>query len=201
MSAAISNLSSGLYWEIYANILRVDRTWNSTEKCISPKACTVCVGLHLFWFVQHDCETVLHGYGRHHFLTILSRICGDSRPVFGLANGFIDHLYTQLGTTSNYSATANLHTLQITTAIAKPFPACCIFTSRSLTTASNSGDSSASRSQVLSSQAPVQNSTELIQSWSYFTICGCPPIISSWRQAPWDSRPEVSFFFQLRPCG
>jgi hypothetical protein len=35
--------------------------------------------------------------------------------------GFIDHLYTPVATTSNYSALANLHTLQITTAPAKPF--------------------------------------------------------------------------------
>jgi hypothetical protein len=33
---------------------------------------------------------------------------------FGLANGFTDHLYTPLGTTSNYSAIADFHTLQIT---------------------------------------------------------------------------------------
>jgi hypothetical protein len=33
---------------------------------------------------------------------------------FGLANGFIDHLYTPLGTTSNYSAIVDFHTLQIT---------------------------------------------------------------------------------------
>jgi hypothetical protein len=33
---------------------------------------------------------------------------------FGLANGFIDHLYTPLGTTSNYNAVADFHTLQIT---------------------------------------------------------------------------------------
>jgi hypothetical protein len=39
----------------------------------------------------------------------------------GLVNGFTDHLYTPLGTTSNYSAIANLHTLQITTAPPKPF--------------------------------------------------------------------------------
>jgi hypothetical protein len=36
-------------------------------------------------------------------------------------NGFIDHLYTPLGTTSTYSAIANLHNLQITRALAKPF--------------------------------------------------------------------------------
>jgi hypothetical protein len=38
-------------------------------------------------------------------------------------NGFIDHLYTQLGTISNYRSLADLHTLQITTTHAKPFPA------------------------------------------------------------------------------
>jgi hypothetical protein len=38
------------------------------------------------------------------------------------------------------------------------FPACCVFTSRSLTMASNSGDSSAPRTHVLSSQFPLQNS-------------------------------------------
>jgi hypothetical protein len=36
-------------------------------------------------------------------------------------NGIIGHLYTRLGTTSNYSAIANLPTLQITTAITTPF--------------------------------------------------------------------------------
>jgi hypothetical protein len=56
----------------------------------------------------------------------------------------------------------------ITTASAKSFPASCVFTSRSLATASNSGDFSASRAEILSerrlpsncvfsSQTPVQN--------------------------------------------
>jgi hypothetical protein len=36
-------------------------------------------------------------------------------------NGFIDTLYTPLGTTGNYTTIANLHTLQITKAPAKPF--------------------------------------------------------------------------------
>jgi hypothetical protein len=57
---------------------------------------------------------------------------------------FIDHLNTQLVTTSNYSAIANLHTLQITRAYAKSFPACNVFTGRFLLTASNSADSSVS---------------------------------------------------------
>jgi hypothetical protein len=36
-------------------------------------------------------------------------------------NKFVDHLYTPLGTTSNYRAIANLQSLQITTTPAKPF--------------------------------------------------------------------------------
>jgi hypothetical protein len=73
-------------------------------------------------------------------------------------------LLTQLGTTSNYTAIANLHTSQITTVSAKHFPACCVLTSLSLATASNSGDSSSCCAQVLSSQPPVQNSTNL---WTF----------------------------------
>jgi hypothetical protein len=66
--------------------------------------------------------------------------------------------YTRLGTTSNYSATTNHHNSEIRTP-AYPFAACCVFTSLSLATASNSGDSSASRVQVLTSKHSVQNST------------------------------------------
>jgi hypothetical protein len=36
------------------------------------------------------------------------------------------------------------------------------------------------------------------QSWSYFTTGGLPSISSSWRQAPWHSRP--AFSFQLNTC-
>jgi hypothetical protein len=40
---------------------------------------------------------------------------------FGLEIGFIDHLNTPLMNALNYSATANLRTLQINTAHAKTF--------------------------------------------------------------------------------
>jgi hypothetical protein len=54
----------------------------------------------------------------------------------------------------------------ITTAPSKPFPACCIFISRSLAAASNSDDSSASRAQVLSSQPPcAEHSSQLATKW------------------------------------
>jgi hypothetical protein len=77
-------------------------------------------------------------------------------------NGFIDHLKTRLRNTNNYRATSNLHNSRITIALAKPFPACCVLISHSLATASNNGDSSALRAQFLSSQIPVQNSTDFV---------------------------------------
>jgi hypothetical protein len=42
---------------------------------------------------------------------------------YGLDIGFIDHSYTPLGTTSNCSAIANLHTLQVIVASAYSLPA------------------------------------------------------------------------------
>jgi hypothetical protein len=57
--------------------------------------------------------------------------------------GFIDHFNTRLVTTLNYGAIADFRTLQTAPAHTKSFPACFVFTSRPLITASNSGDSSA----------------------------------------------------------
>jgi hypothetical protein len=124
-------------------------------------------------------------------------------------------LLTPLRTTRNYSATAHLHALLFTTATAKPFTACCVLTSRSLATASNSGDSSASRAQVLLSQRPVQNSCQfppncqlsryhpfsiiLSAKLKSFTTGGLPPISSSWRQ-PLETHDHRFFFLQLNPC-
>jgi hypothetical protein len=103
-----------------------------------------------------------------YILYILSRVWEWLQMRCGLDIGFINNLYTQLGIRSNYSATADLHNSQIGTAPAKSFPAYCVFTSHTLATASNSGDSSVSHAQVLSewqlpsnchfsSQTPVQN--------------------------------------------
>jgi hypothetical protein len=86
-------------------------------------------------------------------------------------NGFIDHLYTRLGTSSNYSAKANLHNSQITTAAAKHFPACYVFTRRSLITASNSGDSSASASKSSLNAGSISTdsvTTDRIPGWRPF---------------------------------
>jgi hypothetical protein len=46
---------------------------------------------------------------------------GEYRRGFGLEIGFIDHFNTQLVNTLNYSAIADLHTLQNTIAHAKSF--------------------------------------------------------------------------------
>jgi hypothetical protein len=75
-------------------------------------------------------------------------------------NGYTDHLHTRLvnTSTSNYTSIADLHKSQFTAVPIKPFSACCAFTNRSLATASNNGNFSASRVQVLSSQPPLQNS-------------------------------------------
>jgi hypothetical protein len=78
-----------------------------------------------------------------------------------MVNGFIDHLYTQLGSMYNYNAIANLHNSQITIAPAKPFLSCHILTPRPLVMASNSRDSSTSRSHILLSQPRVQKSSQL----------------------------------------
>jgi hypothetical protein len=69
-----------------------------------------------------------------HGSCILSRFRGLRviyRRVSDWIIGFIDHLYTPLGTTSNYSAIVILHTLQFTVTHALGFS---IFTSRILAT-------------------------------------------------------------------
>jgi hypothetical protein len=87
---------------------------------------------------------------------------------------FIDHLYTQLISTTNYSATADLHNSQITTAPVKPFTTCCVFTSRSLViTTCNSGDSSASALKSSSNGGSLQTDS-FLPTFSYRTDLVAP---------------------------
>jgi hypothetical protein len=122
-----------------------------------------------------------------------------------LVNGFIDHLYTPLGTVSNYSAVANLHTLQITTAPAKLFSSLQIFISCYLATASVTGDSSTSHAQVLSSQPPVQNclKRKLTTNWVRVRVTLRLAITASqFVLATSPLRLTISnFIFQLNTCG
>jgi hypothetical protein len=57
----------------------------------------------------------------YHILKGTVTCMSDYRWGFGLEIGFIGHFNTRLVTTINYSAIADLHTLQITTAHAKSF--------------------------------------------------------------------------------
>jgi hypothetical protein len=67
-----------------------------------------------------------------HIDTVTCRgLCVTYKTGFGLDIGFIDTLYTQIGTTGNYSAIADLHTLQFTVTHALGFS---IFISRILAT-------------------------------------------------------------------
>jgi hypothetical protein len=68
----------------------------------------------------------------------------DFRRGFGLDIGCIDHFNTKLVITLNYNAIADLRTSQTTPARANSFPACSVFTSSYLVTATNNGYSSAS---------------------------------------------------------
>jgi hypothetical protein len=79
---------------------------------------------------------------------------------YGFVNGFIDNLHIPLRTTSNYSAIADFHTVQITT---RYVFSCSGFTSHCLVTANNNGDSSASVTMsLLSGEYPTTElSTEL----------------------------------------
>jgi hypothetical protein len=54
-----------------------------------------------------------------HSNNILTYMEWNTKRGFGLVNEFIGYLYTRLVSTSNYSATANLHNLQIARAHAK----------------------------------------------------------------------------------
>jgi hypothetical protein len=89
----------------------------------------------------------------------------DYRGGFGVDIAFIDHLYTRLGTTSNYSAAANLHSSQITRAPAKPFPAFCAFNRRPLVTASNR-DSSVSTLMIYLNVGFLPNIFQLSSSFT-----------------------------------
>jgi hypothetical protein len=62
----------------------------------------------------------------------------------------LTNLYTRLRSTGNYSATA------------ETFPACFVFNSRSLTTASNNGDSSVSRAQITAFRAELNSQLTII---------------------------------------
>jgi hypothetical protein len=116
---------------------------------------------------------------------------------------------------NNYSAIANLYTLQMTTAPAKPFRVYCFFNSRSLATISNSGYPAAFRAQVLFSQpsVPSIDSEILTANYNSGVRVGVRVRVritlrlAVYRQSlrlgasPLEIHDQRSFFFQLSPCG
>jgi hypothetical protein len=112
---------------------------------------------------------------------------------FGLVIGFIWLLWTV--TTSNYNRLTNLRTLYFT--VVRASSSQFVFSSHRLVTTSNIVDSSAFLLDA-SYLRWLATGWHLTRSQSYFTICGLPPITSSWHKAPWGSRPKI--FFKLNPC-
>jgi hypothetical protein len=96
------------------------------------------------------------------------------------------------------------------------FSVCCGFTSRCLVTADVPLPGGSRTVSVPQLPASISNSSQglnrsgpLTHSFtpltlrvreSYFTTGGLPPVSWSWRQAPWDSRPDI-LFLQLSSCG
>jgi hypothetical protein len=115
-----------------------------------------------------------------------------------VVKGFIDHLYTPLGTASNYSPTADLHNTQITTEPAKRFAACCVFLSFFLVAASNSGDSLASAltpfsaGHRLTNEISSEPKSQLLYDWRFtanqFVMSSNPLRITT------------TYFIQLNSC-
>jgi hypothetical protein len=100
---------------------------------------------YLCWILQHLHMSLRTWISCYYCYLILSP------SMNGALDGFLYWMLDLLTTYTHDSelqavnnTTASLHNSQITTAPAKPFPACSVITSRSLITGSNSGESSAS---------------------------------------------------------
>jgi hypothetical protein len=115
-----------------------------------------------------------------------------------LETAFIDHLYTRLLSTSNYSATAisiihkaPQHPLSFS-------PTCCFCNSRSLSTAFNSGDSSGSRSHAVTVRRISLSSFS--RSRSHIATDG-QSVSMSWCRAPSGDRDQIFItVWQSRCC-
>jgi hypothetical protein len=94
------------------------------------------------------------------FLCILSRV---GVTIDGVWIGEWIH-WPLIHTTRKYCWSP--HNSQITTAPSKSLPACCVFTSHSRATVSNTGNSSAPRTQVLPLKPPALNCL-----WTIFSSC------------------------------
>jgi hypothetical protein len=129
--------------------------------------------------------------------SILSRVWVDHDEILDWLLDLLTTL-TYIVITLNYSSIANLHTLWITTAYAKSFPAGSVFTSSCLVKASDKCYSSASvvksclnGGSLLAAQSSKSKS-ELLYDWRFtanqFVLASSP------------LRPTARHFFQLNSC-
>jgi hypothetical protein len=83
--------------------------------------CWNCNYVHIYLFILNDSNMNWQYHLLNNILSVShGKYCHVLRGVwlwtgYGFVNGFIDHLYTPLGTTSNYRAIAIPHTLKTTT--------------------------------------------------------------------------------------
>jgi hypothetical protein len=108
-----------------------------------PYAASYDLNVWIFSPYRHDLGVWLSTGGMDFWMDLLTTYAHQSELQVITALSLISTLYKSLQ-----------HRLNL-------FPACRVFISLSLATASNSGDSSASRVQVILSQPPVQNSCQL----------------------------------------
>jgi hypothetical protein len=102
----------------------------------------------------------------NHVCSIYYHVLEYSWWRFGLEIRFIDHL--QILTANHYNTIANFHTLPITTTHAKSFQSFTVSPSRSLATASNSGDSSTAPATSSLHRFPYNSltaSTDKVPGW------------------------------------
>jgi hypothetical protein len=118
--------------------------------------------------IKHVCPQILAWVALHTYLNIVTNV-SDCRRGFGLEIGFIGHLNIWRMATVNYSAVADLRTLQITRAHAKYLQSAVSFIRCSLVTVSNSGDSLT---------APTKSS---LQRLPYNSLSASTYWLSGWR--------------------
>jgi hypothetical protein len=126
----------------------------------SRKLATFC---GILWHFHKSTIRIQHQLSQPDFLRsiliLLSQIRGDYRrgldSCMYLLTTYIHHSELQIITTLSLISTL----YKLPQYLLSLFSTCCTFISRSLATASNSGDSSASRTRVRTRQPPVQYST------------------------------------------
>jgi hypothetical protein len=156
-------------------------------KLIDLMQCTrksnVAAGNLFYWpmLIEIYCHVLWSDYGRCFILDI----------------GFIDHLYTQLGTTSNYSAITNLHkSPRHPLSLFQPV----VFTRRSLVAAADSGNSSASALKSCLHSLPYRTHSVQVKVRVMLRPTVSQPFYLGVKHPFLDLRPDFFSVWHLRVC-